>query len=215
MPSPFIPALKYHFLTPIYDWFIALTLPEIAIKKQLIRQANVKKAEKVLDYGFGTGTLLLLLEELHPDCEAIGVEVDTQMLKMAQRKVSEKKSSVQLLYYEGDRLPYETASFDKVVSSWVFQHLTTSQKIASFREIHRVLKPEGEFHMADWGKAQNALMRSLFFVVQVIDNFYTTDDNIQGRLPSLIQEAGFSKVEILENQSTLFGTLSYFKALKS
>lgn len=215
MPSPFIPALKYHFLTPIYDWFIALTLPEIAVKKQLIRQANIKKAEKVLDYGCGTGTLLLLLEELHPDCEAIGIEVDTQMLKMAQRKVAEKNSSVQLQYYEGDRLPYETGTFDKVISSWVFQHLTTSQKIASFREIHRVLKPEGEFHMADWGKAQNALMRSLFFVVQVIDNFYTTDDNIQGRLPSLMKEAGFSKVEILENQSTLFGTLSYFKALKS
>ncbi|MDF7818267.1 methyltransferase domain-containing protein [Runella sp. MFBS21] len=215
MPSPFIPALKYHFLTPIYDWFIALTLPEIAVKKQLIRQANIKKAEKVLDYGCGTGTLLLLLEELHPDCEAIGIEVDTQMLKMAQRKVAEKNSSVQLQYYEGDRLPYETGTFDKVISSWVFQHLTTSQKITSFREIHRVLKPEGEFHMADWGKAQNALMRSLFFVVQMIDNFYTTDDNIQGRLPSLMQEAGFSKVEILENQSTLFGTLSYFKALKS
>ncbi len=215
MSSPFIPALKYHFLTPIYDWFIALTLPEIAVKSQLIRQANVKKAEKVLDYGCGTGTLLLLLDELHPDCEAIGIEVDTQMLKMAQRKVAEKNSSVQLQYYEGDRLPYETGTFDKVISSWVFQHLTTSQKIASFREIHRVLKPDGEFHMADWGKAQNALMRSLFFVVQTIDNFYTTDDNIQGRLPSLMQEAGFPKVEILHNQSTLFGTLSYFKALKS
>ncbi len=215
MSSPFIPALKYHFLTPIYDWFIALTLPEIAVKSQLIRQANVKKAEKVLDYGCGTGTLLLLLEELHPDCEAIGIEVDTQMLKMAQRKVAEKNSSVQLQYYEGDRLPYETGTFDKVISSWVFQHLTTSQKIASFREIHRVLKPDGEFHMADWGKAQNALMRSLFFVVQTIDNFYTTDDNIQGRLPLLMQEAGFPKVEILHNQSTLFGTLSYFKALKS
>lgn len=214
MPAAYIPALKYHFLTPIYDWFIRLTMPELKVKNQLIQQAELQTGEKILDFGCGTATLTLLIEEQTTDCVIIGLDTDPQIMAIATKKISQNKSSITLTLYDGETIPFSEATFDKVLSSWVFQHLTTSQKIAAFKEINRVLKPQGELHIADWGKAETKLMRFLFFVVQVFDNFYTTNDNVKGKLPQLIRKGGFQRVDIVGNQSTLFGTLSYFKALK-
>ncbi|RDB04888.1 class I SAM-dependent methyltransferase [Runella aurantiaca] len=214
MPSNYIPALKYHFLTPIYDWFIWLTMPEIKVKKRLIQQADIKKGQAILDFGCGTATLTLLIEDLHPDCTIVGLDIDPQILTISNKKAKLKNSSIQLKEFDGKTLPFADASFDKVLSAWVFHHLTTEQKHHAFREIRRVLKPNGELHIADWGKAENGLMRFLFFVVQVIDNFYTTNDNIKGKIPQLLAIEGFRNVEIKGNQSTLFGTLSYLKAIK-
>ncbi len=214
MPSDYIPALKYHFLTPIYDWFIRLTMPELKVKKRLIEQADMKKGQAILDFGCGTATLTLLVEELHPDCLIIGLDTDYQILTIAKEKAKLKNSSIQLEEFDGKTLPFADASFDKVLSSWVFHHLTTEQKNRAFREIRRVLKPNGELHIADWGRPENGLMRFLFFVVQLIDNFYTTNDNVKGKIPQLLTIEGFENVEIKGNQSTLFGTLSYLKAIK-
>jgi ubiquinone/menaquinone biosynthesis C-methylase UbiE len=215
MPAAYIPALKYHFLTPIYDWFIRLTMPELKVKNRLIQQAELHAGEKILDFGCGTATLTLLIEEQTTDCVIISLDTDPQIMAIAKKKISQKKSAITLLIYDGKTFPFPDRTFDKVISSWVFQHLTTPQKIASFKEINRVLKSQGELHIADWGKAETKLMRLLFFVVQVFDNFYTTNDNIKGKLPQLIQNRGFQQVEIVGNQSTLFGTLSYFKAVKT
>lgn len=214
MPYDYIPALKYHFLTPIYDWFIWLTMPEIKVKKRLIQQADIKKGQAILDFGCGTATLTLLMEELHPGCTIVGLDVDPQILIIANEKLKLENSSIQLKEFDGKTLPFADASFDKVLSFWVFHHLTTDQKHHALREIRRVLKPDGELHIADWGKAENGLMRFLFLVVQVIDNFYTTNDNINGKIPQLLAIEGFENVEIKGNQSTLFGTLSYLKAIK-
>ena len=100
------------------------------------------------------------------------------------------------------------------MSSLVFHHLTGEQKLNALQEIHRVLKPEGELHIADWGKAQNILMRALFYLVQLLDGFKTTQENVEGKLPAFIQQAGFSLVEIKKSFSTVYGTLQLFKAKK-
>lgn len=49
-------------------------------------------------------------------------------------------------------------NFKRVLSSLVFHHLTPEHKCLAATEIFRVLKPGGELNVADWGKAQNALM---------------------------------------------------------
>lgn len=214
MTSDYIPALKYHFLTPLYDGFIRLTMPEQKVKMRLIQQADIQKGETILDFGCGTATLTLLAEELHPDCSIVGLDVDSQILDIAAKKVLLQKSSIQLKEFDGKNIPFPDGTFDKVLSSWVFHHLTTAQKSNTFCEIYRVLKPGGELHIADWGNAENILMRFLFFVVQLVDNFYTTNDNIQGKIPLLLAKEGFQRVERKGNQSTLFGTLAFLKAVK-
>ena len=79
-------------------------------------------------------------------------------------------------------------------------------------EIKRILKPHGELHIADWGKASSFLMRTLFYLVQILDGFKTTTDNVKGLMPKYLDDAGFKKVRTTQNFSTIFGTLSLYQA---
>ena len=44
-------------------------------------------------------------------------------------------------------------------------------KRAALGEAHRVLAPAGSLHVADWGRAHDPLLRTAFFVLQLIDGF--------------------------------------------
>lgn len=208
----FIPALRYNWFTKIYNPVVAFTMPELKFKSELIKQANVATNHKVLDFGVGTATLSLLLSKQQPDCYIDGVDVDEKILGIAKEKIDEQEAKITLTKYDGLKLPYPDKTFDRVITSLVFHHLDGEQKKNSLLEIKRVLKPDGELHIADWGKASNFLMRTLFYLVQFLDGFKTTNDNVKGLLPNYIKNAGFIEVKTTMNFSTIFGTLSLYKA---
>ncbi len=111
-------------------------------------------------------------------------------------------------------LPYPDAHFDRVFSSLFFHHLTWENKERTARELFRILKPGAELHVADWGRADNALMRALFLFIQVLDGFKNTQDNVSGKLIDLFERAGF--VQVLQRQtfSTVYGTMALYSAVK-
>jgi len=82
------------------------------------------------------------------------------------------------------------------------------------QEIHRILKPGGQLHVADWGKPTGMIMRSLFYFIQILDGFSTTSDNVKGLLPQIIRQCGFDSVEICNNLPTIFGTMTLYSAIK-
>jgi len=55
--------------------------------------------------------------------------------------------------------PFAPSSFDRVVSSLVFHHLTSENKRRTLVKVRELLRPGGELHIADWGRPHNALMR--------------------------------------------------------
>lgn len=210
----YIPALRFNWLTKLYNPLMAFTMPEVKFKKALIAQANIKDNHRVLDFGVGTATLSLLLKKSVPGSSVTGVDVDDKVLSIAKKRIEENKAEIILTKYDGLKLPYPNNSFDRVITSLVFHHLTPEQKHNSLKEIKRVLKQNGELHVADWGKASSALMRLLFYFVQLLDGFKTTTDNVKGLMPAYIENAGFKKVEVKNNYSTIFGTLTLYKAVK-
>lgn len=210
----FIPALRYHFLTPVYDSVIKILVPERQVKLKTLQLANLKSGEQLLDFGCGTGTLLQLLAAGNSEVNACGIDIDEKMLSVAKNKLAASLSQIKLIQYTGHQLPLSKQSFDKIVSTWVFHHFTDEQKTAAFEQLFNVLKPGGKLIITDWGKAANWPMRLLFFGVQLVDNFKTTAPNVQGRLPQFIKNAGFENVQIVANQSTALGTLSYYTAYK-
>ena len=58
-------------------------------------------------------------------------------------------------------------------------------------------------------------MRLLFYPVQLLDGFANTQENVEGRLPALIQSAGFNDVRVVDSFSTVFGTLTIYRASKA
>lgn len=209
----YVPALSFDWLTPMYDLAIRLTMPEATIKRQVVEQSRIRNGHRVLDLGCGTATLTLLIKSIHPEAKVWGLDGDPRILKIARKKV--EKAGIEITLNEGMsyELPYPDESFDRVLSSLFFHHLTSEDKERTLHEVRRVLRAGGELHVADFGKPQNALMRVASLPWRTFDG-KTTGDNYKGRLPELFRGAGFGEVCETARYMTMFGTLSLYGARK-
>lgn len=210
----YIPALRFHWMTNHYDWLASAFLPEKKFKTELLSHAGITNGHHILDFGTGTATLSIMAKQMHPDIQITGLDVDTKILGLAEKKIKNAKVSVDLRYYDGKTFPFQDASFHRVISSLVFHHLEKKQKLNALAEIKRVLVKDGELHIADWGKPSSILMRTLMFSEQWLDGYQNTIDNIKGRLPVILEEAGFSEVREIKKYDTVLGTIRLLKAVK-
>ena len=209
----YIPALKYDWLTKAYDPVLQFTMPERKFKSALIRQMEIKPNDRILDFGCGSLTLSIMAAQRHPNAIFFGVDIDAKIISVAREKLSKTKLTIDLQQYDGSKLPYPDNSFDHVMSSLVFHHLTLRQKYFALEEIRRVLKPSGEFHIADFGKPASALQRVGFYAVQLLDGFQTTTDNVENLLAKAIKET-FQEAEETAHFKSMVGTVRLIKATK-
>lgn len=210
----FVPALGYDFLTPYYDRVVGLTTRETAFKKALVQQASIKSHHCVLDLACGTGTLTIMVKEAGPEADVTGIDGDNKILELARAKASAKQLDIQFENGMSFDLPYPDNVFDRVVSSLFFHHLTRNDKIKTLIGVKRVLKENGELHIADWGKASNVLTAIASYSIQLLDGFETTADNFNGLLPGLIEESGFEPVKETRSFDTIFGTIRLYKSMR-
>ncbi|HEY4491635.1 MAG TPA: methyltransferase domain-containing protein, partial [Acidobacteriota bacterium] len=108
-------------------------------------------------------------------------------------------------------MPYPDSHFDRIVSNLVFHHLTTENKQRTFREMHRVLRPDGFIAISDFGPPTGRLMS---LISNVMKRFEETSDNLQGLLPVFAEQAGFVDVLMRDQFNSLFGTIWIFRAKK-
>ena len=210
----YVPALGFRPLTPYYDAVVRSTTRERAFKQALIRQARFEPRHKVLDLACGTGTLAIWIKQQNTQVDITGVDGDPAILALATRKAQSVNASVQFVRALSYSLPYPAAHFDRAVSSLFFHHLNFKDKERTAKELFRVLKPGAELHVADWGRATNALMRGLFLFIQLLDGFVNTQDNVLGKLVEIFERAGFSEVSQRQTFSTVFGTMALYSAVK-
>lgn len=207
----YIPALRFGWLTSLYDPIIAWTLREATFKRRLVEQAGIKPGHRVLDVGCGTATLSILIKQAHTDAEVIGLDGDHKILEIARSKVTEAGVKVALEQGMAFDLPYSNDSFDRVVCTLLLHHLTRENKVRTLNEVFRVLRPGGELHVADFGKPQNALMYTISLVTR---RFEEATDNVGGFLTELFRKAGFDPVEETARYMTIMGTLALYRAKK-
>lgn len=208
----YIPALRFRWLTRFYDPLVQALLREHEFKQRLVEQVGLQPDHRVLDLGCGTATLSIMLKRACLEATVVGLDGDPQILSIAKQKTA--AAGVEIELHEGMAFapPFAPRSFDRVVSSLVFHHLTTEDKRRTFTQVRQLLRPGGELHLADWGKAQNSLMRLAFLGVQLLDGFQTTTDNVRGCLIPFMREAGFAKVAETHHAMTPLGTLSLYRA---
>ncbi len=212
MQPTYIPALRYRPLTPWYDFIIQATLRESTFKSRLVDQTGIHAGDRVLDLGCGTGTLTLLLKSRHPHADVVAIDGDSEILEMARAKAASASLAIDFHQALSFALPFADASFDCVVSSLVFHHLTRDNKLRTLREVLRILRPGGQLHIADFGRPQNLVLRCAFVSVQIFDGFASTRDNVAGLLPGFLCDAGFPTPLETACFATLFGTIRLLQA---
>lgn len=209
----FTPALSYDFLTPLYDPLIALTNWEKTFKRELRRQASVQPGMRVLDLACGTATLTIAVKQEQPAAEVHGLDGDERILSTARQKADAAGAEINFTRAFSTAMPYPDEFFDAVVTSLFFHHLTEENKKKTLQEILRVLKPGGRFHIADWGKPANFLMKLAQQPVVWLDGS-TTRNSFQGKLPEFTREAGFADVTETAKFNTIGGTVRLHRARK-
>jgi ubiquinone/menaquinone biosynthesis C-methylase UbiE len=172
---------------------------------------EIAKEYNVLDLGCGTATLTILIKKTRLEAGVVGFDADSKILSIARSKIKKAGLAIALNLGTALCLPYVNNSFERVASSMVIHHLTRENKILALKEVFRVLKPNGELHVADFGKPQNIIMH---FPSLIIRHLEEASDNVKGLLPEFFQLAGFEEIEEIRKYMSIFGTISLYKMCK-
>jgi ubiquinone/menaquinone biosynthesis C-methylase UbiE len=208
----YVPALAHDRLTPLFDVAVRVLLRERRFKQQLLQQAAVGPGQRVLDIGCGTGTLAIMVKRAQPAADVVGLDGDPAILELGRAKVADARVDVRLDQGMSFELPYEDASFDRVLSSLFFHHLKPDAKARTAREVARVLRPGGELHVADFGPAADPLQAAALAIVRRVDGEEETRDNLSGRLPDIFRAGGLADARVHGRLRTLSGTLEFLSA---
>jgi len=210
LPERYVTANGRFLPTSLYDRSIAITMREGAWRPRLVREVLEGEPAEVLDLGCGSGTLAIALAATPGSHRVTGIDGDPEILGMARAK----PGAAEVEWVEGlaDHLPFDGQSFDRVVTSLLLHHLDPPVKRAALAEARRVLRPGGRLHVADFGRSQDPVMRVLFAALQVQDGFSNTADHPAGRLPGMMEDAGFADVESRSRLRTTWGTFELLAA---
>jgi ubiquinone/menaquinone biosynthesis C-methylase UbiE len=207
----FIPAAVYDVFLPLYDPLVGLFGFDRA-RRELISQANVQPDQDILDIGCGTGTLVVMLKRQFAPAQIIGLDPDPKALRRAKIKARRAAVSVQLDQGFADELPYKNESFDRVFSSFMFHHLDDEHREKTLREVLRVLKPAGAFHLLDVVADREADG----YLERLFHSHAQLKDNTPERILQLMQREGFKNAAQVKDGRLFFGLLriAYFRGTR-
>ena len=120
------------------------------VSYRLVGDARLRKGQRVLDLGCGTGyPAILAAGAVGPEGSVTAVDLSDEMLSVARRKAA-RMGLVNIIFKAGDVsvLGFEAGSFDAVLSRFCLMFLP--DVAGTLAEIARVLKPGGYLTAAVW-----------------------------------------------------------------
>jgi SAM-dependent methyltransferase len=204
----YLPGMGRDWLLPLYDP-LTRALGMEAAHRSLADRADVRSGQRVLEIGCGTGNLAVLVKRLHHDVDVVGLDPDPRALARARRKARRRGVAVRLDRGFAERLPYADATFDRVLSAFMFHHLEPAGRRATLREVMRVLRPGGALHLLDFGGAKD---RSDGLLARVAHRSPRLQDNFGDRIPELMREAGLSDPAETGHRVTVVGRYTFWSA---
>ncbi len=125
----------------------------------------IQGCEQVVDLGCGPATQLAQIAGLNPGIQFTGVDLSEVMLEDGRRHVRELGlSNVDFAHDSMTRISsVEDASADAVISTLALHHLPSFEDLRqTFREVRRILKPDGRLYLVDLGRLKS-LKSVLYF----------------------------------------------------
>lgn len=101
--------------------------------------------KRILDFGCGSGASTFILSRMFPKTEIIGVELDEQLLSIADLilKQYNLKNIKFILSPSGDKLPEKIGKFDFIILSAVFEHILPNERRKILEQLWLTLNQNG------------------------------------------------------------------------
>ena len=175
------------------------TPAQVRLRARFLRFVPVRRGERVLEVGCGTGVVLRdLAPRVGPRGAVVGVDVSRTILATA-RRLCQADSRITLRHAHGARLPFAAGSFDTALAMTVILHV--ADPLGVVREMARVTRPGGRVGLQDQdfgmlGVTHPDRETSDHILRGVVHRLY--EEPYSGRrLPGLLREAGLERVRVL------------------
>ena len=134
----------YNLRTPVY-LDVRITIEEqLKILRELLK-IPIGKSDKLLSLGSGAGVLeVFLAKEIVPEGEVIGIDISTNLVKLAQDIAKkEKVDNVRFFLQDMEKMKFELGSFNLIFSFDVLHWVKNLEKV--FTKVKKILKKNGYF----------------------------------------------------------------------
>ncbi len=206
----YVPAAGHRVLTRFYDPAMAITMRERTFRERLVRGAIASGPRAIVDVGCGSGSQAIALADAAPHAQITGIDGDPDALSRARARGGDR--SIMWTQALAQELPLDDDAADCVTASLLLHHLSPPTRLRALREMRRVLRPGGRLHIADWGRPQDPAMHLAFGAIRLLDGRENTADHAAGRIPQIIESAGFTDVRVTHRLRTVLGTLEILEA---
>jgi len=157
--------------------------------------ADLKAGETVVDLGAGAGIdVFLAARKVGEHGRVIGVDMTEDMVAKGRQLAQEHDfANVEFRLGEIEHLPLTADSVDVIISNCVIN--LTADKLASYQEIHRVLKPGGRILISDlvtMGELPEDVRRSFAAWADCLAGAMEKEAYIK-----TIRQAGFTQVSVI------------------
>ncbi|MCL2791800.1 MAG: arsenite methyltransferase [Spirochaetaceae bacterium] len=161
--------------------------------------AKIKKGDTVVDLGSGAGNdCFVARAEVGETGKVIGIDFTPEMLEKARQNVKKRRfTNVEFIQGDIDNLPLESNLADVIVSNCVLNLVPNKQAV--FKEIYRVLKPNGHFSISDivlTGELPEKIRSMASMYAGCVSGAVTKDIYLK-----CIQEAGFKNIIIQKEKN--------------
>jgi SAM-dependent methyltransferase len=153
------------------DQFIAVKARWLLRREPRLKQGKLA----VLDYGCGAADLLRVLAGLGMRAHCTGCDVSTGMLAEAARRWPQALGPAPALVAQrGAHAPFPDGGFDVVTVSAVLHHVLPVERPAVYRELDRLLKPDGRLYVFEHNR-RNPLVRYVIARTPIDENAILLD----------------------------------------
>jgi phosphatidylethanolamine/phosphatidyl-N-methylethanolamine N-methyltransferase len=124
-------------------------------RKEAVRLANDQPGQRILEVGVGTG---LSLPYFRADAEVTGIDVSTEMLAKARRRVERRglRQVKALLEMDAENMAFEDNGFDAVLALYVASVVPDPARFAA--EMRRVCRPGGTIVIVNHFSTEHGVM---------------------------------------------------------